>query len=128
MAITLTAASAKILCDALVDRCDEGSPPGSLEVGTAAMEAVLVTFTLGNPAFGAATSATPSVATANAIASALATGDGTAAAFRVKNAAGTELWSGTAGMVGTDLILDNSSIATGQTVSITSWTHSQPAS
>jgi hypothetical protein len=52
-----------------------------------------------------------------------ASGTGTSGYFRIVDNAGTTTGiQGTAGMSGTDLILDNSSIATTQTVTINSFT------
>lgn len=126
MAITLSDACKNAACDAVVDKCDVGGA-GTLEIQTSA-DAVLATFTLANPAFGAAGAVTAGLATAAAIANVTATGTGTATKFVVKNNGGTELWNGTVTLTGAggDMTLDNTSIVTGQTVSITSLTHSQP--
>jgi hypothetical protein len=63
------------------------------------------------------------VLTASAIANATATGTGTAAWFRVWKSNGTTpVFDGTVGTATSDLILDNTSINTGQVVSITALT------
>lgn len=63
------------------------------------------------------------VLTASAIANATAVGTGTAAWFRVWKSNGTTpVFDGTVGTATSDLILDNTSINTGQVVSITSLT------
>jgi hypothetical protein len=72
-------------------------------------------------AFAPATST--AVLTANAIANATAVGTGTAAWFRLWKSDGTTpVFDGTVGTATSDLILDNTNIATGQTVSITALT------
>lgn len=48
---------------------------------------------------------------------------GTAASFRIKDSTGTTCHiQGTAGMSGTDMILDNSNIALGQTINVNTFT------
>lgn len=55
--------------------------------------------------------------------SAAAAAAGTAAHFRIKNSAGTVCHAqGTAGTSGTDMILDNASIGSGQTVTVNTFT------
>jgi hypothetical protein len=50
--------------DTIVDRVDAGSGAGKLQIFTAAYGTLLAEFTFSDPAFGAATVASPSVATA----------------------------------------------------------------
>jgi hypothetical protein len=130
MAITYSATVCKVLCDAAVDQCDVGGI-GYVEIQSAA-SAVLVTLPFAATAFGAATAAAPSIATAAAIAPAAASGGGAGTAatkFTVNNNAATLLWTGEAGAAGSgkEMILDNVNIATGQVVTISSFTHTQPA-
>ena len=97
---------------------------GVIEIGTAAMAAILATFTLaatagtasngvltfaGNPAF-------PQTVTAAAT--------GTAAAGRIRTATGgTDIVTGlTVGTSGTDIVLDSTSITSGQSVKLSSAT------
>jgi hypothetical protein len=56
----------------------------------------------------------------------VASGTGTADNAEVTDSDDTVLWSGTLAALG--LTLDNTSINSGQTVTINSWTHTQPAS
>jgi hypothetical protein len=96
---------------------------GVLEIGTASMATVLATFTLNNPAAGAATGAgvlTLSGFPKNATAAAT----GTAAAARIRTAtAGTDIITNlTVGTSGTDIILDSTSITSSQTVTLNSAT------
>ena len=60
--------------------------------------------------------------TANAISNANAVASGTASWFRLCKSDGTAVADGTVGASGTDLIIDNTSINSGQTVSVTSLT------
>lgn len=61
--------------------------------------------------------------TLSAVTSAVAVATGTADFFRIFKSDGTTVvMDGSVGTTGTDMILDNTSIATGQTVSITSGT------
>lgn len=113
------------MCDFVVDQLDEGVPPGTLVFQTSG-DVEVATLTLGNPAFGAASSGT---ATANTItADASATG-GTVAKARLKNAAGTDkiICSVTGSGGGGDIELDDITVTAGQAVSITSLTYSAPA-
>lgn len=101
-------------------------------VATAATGTLLGTLTLNATAFGAATTASPSVATANAI-----TGDssadatGTAGWFRAYRSAAngsTAIIDGsiTASGGGGDMIINNVNVVAGGTIAIDSWTVSQP--
>jgi hypothetical protein len=124
---TMTNASAKIVCDALVDRCEEGAGTGLLKLYDGAVQVAEVV--LKNPAFGAATTANPAVATADPPDAVVAIGDGPAVdGYKVTNAAGTVLWTGDVTLVGAggSLTLDNTNVLTGQTVTIVSFTHSVP--
>lgn len=95
-----------------------------LEIGTAAMASILVSYNLSNPIAGAATGAgllTMSGFPRTSAASAA----GTAAAARVRTATGgTDIITGlTVGTTGTDVVLDTVTIsAVGQNVTINSFT------
>jgi hypothetical protein len=65
--------------------------------------------------------------TLNGTWSVAASDTGTAAHYRLTNGSDIEEGTITATGGGGDLTLDNTSIATGQTVSITSWTRTMPA-
>lgn len=81
-------------------------------------------------------SATAAAAPANGVwtASAIANGTGTAAAstgtnatfYRACTSAGVGIVDGSVGVTGADLNLNNINIATGQVVSVTSWTLTNP--
>ena len=71
-------------------------------------------------AFAAAASG--GVLTASAVSSANAIASGTASWFRLTRSDGTPVIDGTVGTSGTDLVIDNISINSGQSVSVTSLT------
>lgn len=137
MATRISTAAAAAACNGVVDSLDGGSP-GYIEirtgsqpatVGTAATGTLLGTLTLSNPAFGNATTASPAVATANAITSdSSADATGTAGWFRAYTSGGTGVIDGsiTATGGGGDLTLDSVSIVAGGVIAITSWTVSHP--
>jgi hypothetical protein len=95
---------------------------GVLEIGTTGMATVLATINLGNPAAPAAASGVLTFTMPQSDNAADATG--TAAAARIRTASGgTDVVTGlTVGTSGTDIVLDNLSINTGQQVTINSAT------
>jgi hypothetical protein len=105
---------------AVRDAIDAGPAAGSLEICTAAYGAVLIVFTLSDPASTVTTdtltlSGLPKVA--NAIAG------GTAALGRIKDSTGTVVAQGlTVGTSGTDLIISNTTITNGASYSLTAGT------
>lgn len=138
MATRISTAAAKAACDAVVDLLDGGPAAGYIEirtgsqpatVATAASGTLLGTLTLSDPAFGNATTASPSVATASAITSdASADATGTAGWFRAYDSTGAAIIDGsiTATGGGGDLTLDSVSVVAGGTLNITAWTVSHP--
>jgi hypothetical protein len=97
-----------------------GSAPANC--GTADTGTLLVTFAGNAGGFGTASAG---VLTASAIANATAAGTGTAGYFRIYPTAATTTNSvvqGTCGTSGTDMILTNTSINSGQTCSVSSIT------
>lgn len=123
MALTLTTKARNASADARVDLVDEGAGAGKVRIYTAAFATMLVEIAFDDPAFGAASSGSASAAGLPNSGTAAATG--TAAVYRVMDSDNEEMWSGA---VGSDMTLDNTSIVSGQTVSITSWAHAQAAS
>lgn len=121
MAITLETIARNAACDATVGLLDGGT----LELLTSA-DAVVATHTLGTPAFGAAANG---VATANAIADDTNTAAGTITKFSAKTSGGAAVFTGTATVTGGggDIELTSDTLAAGETSSITSLTHTQPA-
>jgi len=96
---------------------------GVLEIGTTGMGTVLATIPLANPAAGTATGAGVLTLTLP-LTDSSADATGTAAAARIRTASGgTDIVTGlTVGTSGSDINLNNTSIATGQTVTLTSAT------
>jgi hypothetical protein len=139
MATRISTAAAAAACNGVVDLLDvggagyieirTGAQPAS--VATAASGTLLGTLVLSNPAFGNATSASPSVATASAITSdTSADATGTAGWFRAYSGGGAAVLDGsvTATGGGGDLTLDSVSVVAGGTIAMTAWTVSHPTS
>jgi hypothetical protein len=138
MATRISTAAAKAACDSVVDLLDGGAGAGYIEirtgsqpatVATAASGTLLGTLPLSDPAFGAATTASPSVATASAITSdTSADASGTAGWFRAydSNAAAVIDGSITGTGGGGDMELDTTTIVAGGTIAVTAWTISHP--
>jgi hypothetical protein len=107
--------------NAVVTDLDNNAAAATLEIGTAAFAAVLCSIVLGDPSFTVAAdvmtmAGTPRSATAGAT--------GTAAAARYKDGGGTIIISGmTVGTSGSDVNLNSVAIVSGQTITITSATH-----
>jgi len=96
----------------------DGSQPASPDTAITTQN-LLVTLTC-NATF--APGASSGVLTANSITSGTAGATGTAAWFRLTTSGGTAKIDGTVGTSGTDAIIDNTSVASGQSVSCTSLT------
>ena len=133
--------AAQAMLDALGDLFDPGGSPGEIHVfegvpnADAAVTpagALLAILTLSATAFGAASSASPSVITAAAITnetSAVAGGEAGcfwAGAVATPETMATGYIQGTAGTASTDLVFDDATIVVGGTVAITAWTISMP--
>lgn len=136
MAIGLATATRNAMADAYTGRFDAGPGAATIEVRTggkpanpqaAATGTLLWTFTLADPAWGAAVTG---VATLDAtpIITAVAVAAGTAGWWRAKDSTGATVNDGTAGITGSgaDMILDNTTVAIGQTVNLTAGTATQP--
>lgn len=125
MPITHAQAAKQAATNAVVDLVDVGAGAnGTLEILDGA--AVLVACPMSEPAFGAA--AADGTATANAITATAATGAGTADGWQVKDEDGNVIFSGAARASadadnGEELVLDNTNIAIGQTVTVSSFTY-----
>ena len=135
MAIEIDVASRNAMVAAHTALFDAGAAAGRLFIFTGAMPTnitdadpagTLINMPLGDPAFG-----TPSNGTgaANAIASALATAGGTAASYRIKDSNSVVREQGTVGEAGSgaDMIFDETTWNSGDTITITSWSQTQPA-
>jgi hypothetical protein len=128
MAITLSTTGRNAACNGTVDALDGGSP-GKLVLKSAG-DVVLCTITLNNPAFGAAATGAAALVVSPVLSGtgAVAAGAGTLATkFDFTTSADAVVWSGVVGVGSGELQLDNNSIASGQTVNITGYTHTQPA-
>lgn len=132
--LRITNAAASAAANAIVDLLDAGPGNGTLHIfsgtcpasaGDADPSGELVELTFAATAFG---SATNGVATAASITGGTATGTGIAACFRAKDGAGTTIFQGavTGDGGGGQMELINTSIATGQTVNISSMTLTVP--
>lgn len=101
--------------NAVLAGIDADAAAGYVQIGTAGMAAVLVTFPLPQPA-GVVAGDVLTLDAAPDI-SAVATGAGIAAAARISDGAGRAIVTGlTVGVGSGDLQIDNTSIAVGQTV------------
>lgn len=139
MATRIPDAAQNAAVDAVVDRADVGAGAATLKIYTGAQPAdadtdpagtLLVTITLNDPAFDAAASGSAALDVAPAL-SGTAVATGTAGCFAIEDSTGVNILQGdvTTVAVGTgDLLLDNTSITTSQTVNITALTVSIPAS
>lgn len=124
------------MANAAVDLIDAGPAAGTVQIrsgaqpasaGSAATGTLLGTLTLSDPAFADAVNGT---ATAGAL-----TGDssadasGTAGWFRVLDSTGATVMDGAISEAGGggEMILDKTAIVAGGTISVTSWTVTQPA-
>lgn len=129
----LSNAAASAAADAVVDLADGGATFATLKVytgappagpGTAPSGTLLLTFTLKDPAFGAASNG---VATLDVSTSITATGlaAGTAGWFRVADSNGTAVFDGT---VGSEATFTSTAVTIGLSVQLTSATYTQPTS
>jgi hypothetical protein len=119
MAITYAAGLKTTRMQAVRDAIDAGAA-GKLEIGTAGMAAVLATITLADPASSVSGAVLTLLGVPLEVA---ASGTGTAAAARIRTSADADVITGlTVGTSGTDIVLDSTSITSGQTVRITSGT------
>jgi hypothetical protein len=133
----VTSAVAKAMMDTFDTQVDagtaaviniyDGTPPATADAALSSNN-LLAQLTCSSVAFGAATTANPSVVTANAITSdSSADSTGTASFFRIlTQSAGTVVAQGTAGVGTFDLALNTTAFTSGSTVSITAATVSLP--
>lgn len=126
MALTHVTAIRNSLADLVVDAIDAGTTDatGDLQVATStAFTTVLATILFANPAFGAASSGTATMAGAPKEDS-NAAGGGTAASFRVRDRDNNEVFRGTVSTSGADMNLSSTTINAGDAVRINSFTYS----
>ena len=115
MSITHGTAARAVLAQAILDAVNGGASFGKLKILTSA-EALLCTITLQDPAF----SRTGAVLTLLGVTlSGAASGTGAAAKFIITDSDDNTIYGGSAGTSASDLIINNTSINTGQTVEVT---------
>jgi len=118
MSVSYAAALKDTRMNAVVNAIDAQTGNGSIEIGTAGMAAVLVTINLQKPSFS---EASQQITMIGAPKSGIASASGIAAAARIKDGAGGVQVSGlTVGTSGTDIVLNTTSLISGQTVTLSS--------
>jgi hypothetical protein len=128
----LTSNARSVMIDALVDLADAGSGPGTVQIRDGSLPAtpgdsggtLLVTLTLNDPGFASAVTGVVSADVATAV-TGTAVASGTPTWYRVLDSDGTAVWDGT---TSADMTINPSTITNGATVSLVSWTLTQPAS
>lgn len=121
MAVTYTTAVKTARMQAVADQIDAGASPGKLKIRDAS-NVVLATLILADPC-GTAASGVLTIDFSPAISDTAADATGTAANAIITDSADTTVVSGlTVGTSGTDIVIDNTSINIGQTVTVTAGT------
>ena len=119
MSVTYNAALKTTRMTDVVAAIDAGAGAGKLEIGTTGMATLLAEFTLADPC-GTVSGPVLTFDFDPGISDTSANNTGTAAAAQIKDSNGVVVVSGlTVGTAGTDIIIDNASITTGQTVTLT---------
>lgn len=114
MAVTYSTTVKSSRMTVVKDAIDAGAGNGILVIGTTGLSSTLVSITLAKPS---ATISSGVLTFSGLPKSGTATGTGTAAEAKITDSAGTTIVSGlTVGTSGTDIIIDSTSITTGQTV------------
>ena len=124
MSLVHTTAVRNTLADAIDTAVNQGSAAGNFIVQDSG-DVVLAEITLQDPAFGASSSGTITLA-GTPLEDSSADASGTAAKFRFRDSDDTEIFRGTITATGGggDVEIDNTSIAVGQIVRLTSFTYS----
>ena len=125
MSVTLTTNARNGACNGVVDLADV-SGPGHLKIYTTGLGTLLADITLSNPAFGASATG---VATLLGVPKEDTSADnsGTAAEFKIEDGAAAEVLRGSVGTSGQDINLNTTTITVLDTVSITDFTVTMPA-
>lgn len=127
MAITITAALRSTLADTIDAQVNTGAGTATIVLYAGSVGGTtLGTFDLSNPAFGGAS--TGVITLASVPKTDTASGTGTAGFFAMYDRDGTEILRGTVGLSSADIIIDNTSIVSGQSLSLDSFTVTVPAS
>jgi len=124
VALTHETAVRNTIADAVVDLIDALGYGGQLIILDGAV--TLATFTLASPAFGDSASG---AATAGAIAQVDASASGEADGFKITDAVGTTIFSGTVTLAGSggDVELSNVNLIVGDPIAIDLLTYTAPA-
>jgi len=121
MAVTYTTAVKTARMQAVADQIDAGASPGKLKIRDAS-DVVLATLILADPC-GTAASGVLTIDFSPAISDTSADATGTATNAIITDSSDTTVVSGlTVGTSGTDIVIDNTSINIGQTVTVTAGT------
>ena len=119
MSVTYSAAVKTSRMQVVRDAINAGSGPGVLQIGTAAMAAVLASIPLTDPVTVSGAVLTALAAPATVAAS----GSGTAAAARIRDSDGNDVVTGlTVGLSASDVLVDSTSVTSGQDVTANSAT------
>jgi hypothetical protein len=123
MAITHEQAAKQAATDAVTALVDAAADPGYVTI--CEDDSVLAVLTFNDPSFGAANASGTATLSVSPAISVVAVGTGTANNFKVYDGADTLIFSGVASAIGGggDMTLDNTSINTGQTISLASFTY-----
>jgi hypothetical protein len=122
----LSTALRNAIVDAWTARIDSGAGAGLLEIWTTGYGTKLATLVFSDPSYGASSSGT---AQENPIADdASADATGTAGAFRVTSSTPTTEYEGTVGTAGADINFNSVAFVIGDTVAVTDFPLTQPAS
>jgi hypothetical protein len=121
--------------DAALDRANAGAGPGTIKIysgsqpataDTAETGTLLVTFTLADPAFAAASAGVKDL-DADPDLSAAAAATGIAGWARCEDSDGVNVFDGSVGTSASDFIINSTSITSGQTVNLTLGSVTDPA-
>ena len=122
MAVTYTTTLKNDRLNLVDDAVNAGAAAGKLEIGTTGMASVLATFTLSDPAFGAASGGVLTLS-GTPLTDSSADATGTAAEARFRDSDNNDVVTGlTVGTSGTDITLNTVSIVAGQEVTLNSGT------
>jgi hypothetical protein len=120
MAITYSTTAKNARLDAVAALIDGGAGAGKLEICTAGYASILATITLADPSAAAASGGVLTFSSFPRSDSS-ADGTGTAAVARFRDSNNVDVITGlTVGLSASDVIIDNTSIVTGQVVTVNS--------